>query len=201
MGAYAPAPAIHRALEIEIMESIIRPARKGMREKGRPYKGILYAGLMLTSTGPKVLEFNCRFGDPELQPIILLLKSDIMPILEAIADGNLLEVEIQWSDQAAVCVVMTSGGYPREYETGKEIRGLHEVAKMENVVVFHAGTKEENGKILTAGGRVLGVTALTDTIPEAIDRVYEAVSTLSWEGEHHRTDIAQKALKRQKIEI
>jgi len=196
MGAYAPAPIISKELETEIMETIINPAIEGMLYGGRLYEGVLYAGLMITSDGPKVLEFNCRFGDPELQPIILLMESDIVPVLEAIADQRLSEVEIEWSKKTAVCVVMTSGGYPGEYETNKEIRGLDEVAKMEDVVVFHAGTRRDNGRIFTAGGRVLGVTALGNKIPEAVGLAYEAVSKISWEGEYHRTDIAQKALKR-----
>jgi len=178
------------------MEIIVNPAIKGMREEGRQYKGILYAGLMITSDGPKILEFNCRFGDPELQPIVLLMESDIVPILEAIAEEKLSEVQIRWSTKAAVCVVMASGGYPEKYETNKEIRGLDQVAKMKDVVVFHAGTRRKNSQILTAGGRVLGVTASGNKISEAVRLAYEAVSKISWDGEYHRTDIAKKALKR-----
>jgi len=165
----------------------------GMKEEGKPYKGALYVGLMITSQGPKVLEFNCRFGDPELQPIVLLMKSDIVPTLMGISQGQLTAEKIIWEGGAAVCVVMTSAGYPGEYQTGKEIRGLGEVAKMEDIVVFHAGTREENGKILTAGGRVLGVTAKANGIPEAISLAYRAVSKITWDGEHHRTDIGKKA--------
>jgi len=193
MGAYAPAPVVTKELESEIMETIINPTLLGMKEEGKPYKGALYVGLMITSQGPKVLEFNCRFGDPELQPIVLLMKSDIVPTLMGISQGQLTAEKIIWEGGAAVCVVMTSAGYPGEYQTGKEIRGLGEVAKMEDIVVFHAGTREENGKILTAGGRVLGVTAKANGIPEAISLAYRAVSKITWDGEHHRTDIGKKA--------
>jgi len=195
MGAYAPAPVITKELEKEIMEIIVNSTLQGLEEEGKLYKGVLYVGLMITSQGPKVLEFNCRFGDPELQPIVLLMKSDIVPILMGISQGQLTREKIIWEDEAAVCVVMTSAGYPGEYQTGREIRGLDKVAKTEDVVVFHAGTREENGKILTAGGRVLGVTAKANGIPEAIRISYRAVSKITWDGEHHRTDIGQKALK------
>jgi len=197
MGAYAPAPVVTGELTKRIMEEIVDPTIGRMRAEGKPYKGCLYVGLMITLDGPKVLEFNCRFGDPELQPLVPLMKSDIVPILEGIAEGELPKEKIEWRDGAAVCVVMTSGGYPGEYETGKdkEIKGLDEVTEMKDVEVFHAGTTKENGVWKTAGGRVLGVTAVAAEIPEAIDLVYEAVSKISWGNEHHRTDIAQKALK------
>jgi len=196
MGAYAPALAISKDMRIRIMGDIIEPILEGMRMEGRIYKGVLYAGLMMTSDGPKVLEVNCRGGDPELQPLILLMESDIVPILEGIADGKLPERSIQWSGGAAVCVVMASKGYPGTPEISKEIRGLEEVAEMENVIVFHAGTVKENGLWKTSGGRVLGVTAKAEGILEAIDLVYKAIAKISWDGEHHRTDIAQKALRR-----
>ncbi len=196
MGAYAPAPVVTKDLEREIMETIINPVITITREEGWPYQGVLYVGLMITRSGPKVLEFNVRFGDPELQPLVLLMESDIVPIIEGIAEGNLPQEKIKWSEGAAVCVVMASKGYPGTPEIGKEIKGLEEVAKMENIVVFHAGTLRENGIWKTAGGRVLGVTAKAEGIPEAIDLAYKAVAKISWEGEHHRTDIAKKALKR-----
>jgi len=196
MGAYAPAPVITKELEKRIMAEIIEPTLDGMRADGRPYKGCLYAGLMITLDGqPKVLEFNCRFGDPELQPLVLLMESDIVPILLGITEGRLPVERIKWVEGAAVCVVMTSKGYPGTPEIGKEIKGLAGVAKLEDVEVFHAGTKKENGKILTAGGRVIGPTAMGKDIPEAIQRVYEAVTKISWSGEHHRPDIGKKALK------
>ena len=196
MGAYAPAPVITKELEKRIMAEIIEPTLDGMREEGIPYRGCLYVGLMITPDGqPKVLEFNCRFGDPELQPLVLLMESDIVPILEGIAEGRLPEEGIKWSEGAAVCVVMASGGYPEGYQTGFEITGLDEVAGMKDVEVFHAGTTKENGIWKTAGGRVLGVTAKGKDIPSAISRVYQAVAKIGWDGEHHRTDIGQKALK------
>jgi len=197
MGAYAPAPVITKELEKRIMAEIIEPTLDGMKAEGRPYKGCLYAGLMITLDGqPKVLEFNCRFGDPELQPLVLLMESDIVPFLAGIAEGKLPQKKIKWAEGTAVCVVMASKGYPGTPETGKEIYGLDEVAGMKDVEVFHAGTKKENGKILTAGGRVIGPTAMGKDIPEAMQRVYEAVAKISWSGEHHRTDIGKKALKR-----
>ena len=188
---------ITKELAKRIMAEIIKPTLDGMEAENRLYKGCLYAGLMITPDGqPKVLEFNCRFGDPELQPLVLLMESDIVPILMAIAEGRLIQEEIKWREGAAVCVVMASGGYPGSYKTGFEIKGLDEVSKMEDVVVFHAGTRKENGKIVTAGGRVIGPTATGKDIPAAIKRVYEAVAKISWPGEHHRTDIGRKALKR-----
>lgn len=197
MGAYAPAPVITKELEKEIMDTIVKPLIKGLKKKKNIiYKGILYVGLMITREGPKVLEFNVRFGDPELQPLVMLMKSDIVPILEAIAEERLSEVEIEWKEGGAVCVVMTSAGYPEKYETGKEIKGLDKVAKMKDVVVFHAGTRKENGIWKTDGGRVLGVTAVGDDIAEAQKLAYKAVDKISWPGKHHRSDIAQKALNR-----
>lgn len=221
MGAYAPAPVITRELEKVIMETIVNPTIDGMRTEGLPYKGILYVGLMivLTQDGPKpmVLEFNVHFGDPELQPLVLLMKSDIVPILIGIAEGKLPVESIDWADEAAVCVVMTSGGYPGDYQKNKVITGLEEVARIEGVEVFHAGTKfeeasasslasakasaKEGGLWKTNGGRVLGVTAKGSNIAIAIDRVYqEAVPKITWENEHHRTDIGQKALTRHGIQ-
>ena len=195
MGAYAPTPVVTKEMEERIMGEIIEPTLKGMRDDLRLYKGILYVGLMITSDGPKVLEFNSRFGDPELQPLVLLMESDIVPILEGIANYRLPQERIQWSEGAAVCVIMASKGYPDTPETGKEIKGLAEVDEMKNVAVFHAGTIKEGRIWKTAGGRVLGVTAKAARIPEAIDLAYEAVAKISWDGEHHRSDIAQKALK------
>ena len=167
-----------------------------MRAEGRLYKGCLYTGLIITPQGSKVLEFNCRFGDPELQPIVPLIESDMVPFLLGIAEGRLPEEGIKWSEGAAICVVMASGGYPGFYQTGFKIKGLEEVSKVKDVVIFHAGTKKENGIWKTAGGRVLGITAKGKDIPEARSRVYQAVAKISWwDGEHHRTDIGQKALK------
>ncbi len=190
MGACASASLITRELEKKIMESIISPAIYGMRKEGRLFKGILYAGLMITPEGPKVLEFNCRLGDPEFQAMVLLLESDIVPFLEWTIDGN-SKPDIKWSDEASVCVVMTSKGYPGVPEIGKNISGLEQVAKMGNVVVFHSGTEKRNGKWFTSGGRVLGVTAKAGTIQKARERAYQVVDKIFWQGEHHRTDIGK----------
>ena len=204
MGAYVPIPIATEELETKIIETIVEPTLNGMREEGWGYRGVLYVGLILTQEGPKVLEFNCRFGDPELQPLVLLMESDIVPILVAIAEGNLAKHygalpkgTIRWSDAAAVCVVMVSQGYGyvKEPEVGKEIKGLDIVSKMKDVIVFHAGTIKDGNIWRTAGGRVLGVTAKAENLPEAIGLDYEAVSQLSWDGEHHRNSIAQKALQ------
>jgi len=195
MGAYAPALIITPELKQKIMEDIVGPTITGMREKGILCKGILYVGLMVTTEGPKVLEYNCRFGDPELQPLILLMESDIVPVLEAIALGDLSRQEIRWAEGAAVCVVMASRGYPGDPETDMVIKGLTEVRRrMKDVVVFHAGTKEQGNLWKTAGGRVLAVTARGRDVSEARDRVYRAISLISWPGEHHRTDIACKVI-------
>lgn len=212
MGAYAPAPVITKDLESEIIETIIKPTLEGMRDEERPYRGILYVGLMITPYGPKVLEFNCRFGDPELQPIVLLMESDIVPILLAISEEGglpcdeeeltrpyteeeLTKSRISWAQDAAVCVVMASKGYPGTPETEKEIYGLEEVAKLKDIEVFHAGTARDGEKWKTASGRVLGVTAKGPDIREAIAKVYPAVSMISWDGVHYRRDIGQKALR------
>lgn len=195
MGSYAPTPIVDKKLKIKIREEIVKPALEGLKKEGINYQGCFYFGLMITSEGPKVLEFNCRLGDPELQPIVMLMESDIFPILKEIAEGRLLEKEIKWQKGAAVCVIMASGGYPGKYEIGKEIKGFKASSKMKNVVLFNAGVTRE-GKILkTAGGRVLGVTARASKIKEAIDLAYKAVAKISFEGEHYRTDIGKKALK------
>jgi len=195
MGAYSPAPVITPELEREVMERVMLPAVRGMEKEGRPYKGILYAGLMITEAGPKVLEFNCRFGDPETQPILMRLGSDLLEALLAAARGNLDEVSLEWKKQAAVCVVMAAKGYPGEYLKGSEIKGLPEAALLPDTVVFHAGTSGRDGKVVTSGGRVLGVTALGADIKTAIENAYRAVALISWEGAQYRTDIGKKALR------
>ncbi len=195
MGAYSPAAIITDVIKEKILKDIMIPAIEGMKAEGRPYKGVLYAGLMVPEEGPKVLEFNCRFGDPETQPILMKLKSDLVPVLEAIIDGRLNEIRIEWDERTAVCVVMASKGYPGEYEKGKEILGLEEVSKMEGVVVFHAGTALKDNKIVTAGGRVLGVTTVGKDIREAVDRAYKAVEKITWDGAHYRKDIGAKAVR------
>ena len=166
-----------------------------MSEEGKPYKGAIYAGVMISDGHPKVLEFNARFGDPETQPVLMRMKGDIIPILEACIKGDLSKWEIEWDNRAAVCVVMASRGYPGDYEKGKAISGLKEVSQMKDVFVFHAGTALEKGRMVTHGGRVLGVTGLGESIPKAIEKTYEAVRMISWDGVHYRTDIGQKALQ------
>ncbi len=195
MGAYSPAPVVTPELFENIMESVMKPTVAAMSEAGRPYQGVLYAGLMIKDQSAQVLEFNCRFGDPEAQPILMRMKTDLMDLLEAAVEGRLDSMEIEWDPRTAVCVVLASSGYPGRYETGKVIHGLDEVEGMEDVMVFHAGTARAGNNYVTAGGRVLGVTALGDNVQKAIDRAYEAVAKISWEGMHYRTDIGQKALK------
>ncbi len=196
MGAYSPAPVVTEALIDQITREILVPVVDGMNRNGTPYKGVLYAGLMITAGGPRVLEFNVRFGDPETQPILTRLKSDLLPVLLAVCDGTLDTVTLQWDQRPAVCVVMASGGYPGNYEKGKRITGLDEAEQIKDIVVFHAGTAAKNSDIVTAGGRVLGVTALGRTIAEAKARAYEAVDKIKFDGAYCRRDIADKAIKK-----
>lgn len=196
MGAYAPAPVINKELERKIMEQIVKPTLTGLKKEGVIYHGCLYFGLMICEGRPKLLEFNCRFGDPEVQPLVTLMEDDIVPVLKEIAQGKLLKKEIIWKKGAAVCVIMASGGYPGQYETGKEIKGLEGAVKTRDVVVFNAGVAREGKLLKTAGGRVLGVTATAGGIKEAIDLAYQAVAKISFDGRHYRTDIAKKALKK-----
>ncbi|RMF89507.1 MAG: phosphoribosylamine--glycine ligase [Nitrospinota bacterium] len=195
MGAYSPAPLVERTGPEKIRQQILEPAVAALAQEGRPYTGVLYAGLMIQQQEPKVLEFNARFGDPEAQVLLVRLEDDLIPALEATIDGTLDQIRLRWRKEAAVCVVMASQGYPGPYEKGKEIQGLEAVAEMEDVVVFHAGTALREGKVVTSGGRVLGVTALGETIAAAIERAYTAVKQIWWEGVHYRTDIGQKALR------
>lgn len=197
MGAYSPAPVITRELESIIMERIMRPAISGLKAMGIKYKGVLYAGLIIDNGNPYVLEFNCRFGDPEAQSILSRLNTDIMDISMAITDERLSDINIEWSDEAAVCVVLASEGYPGKYKRGKVIHGLNDVRDMDDVVVFHAGTAFNDNEIITKGGRVLGVTATGKDINGAKERSYEAVKRIHFEGMHYRKDIANKALNRQ----
>lgn len=195
MGAYSPAPVVTDEMMSQIIREILVPVVDGLNKNGAPYKGILYAGIMITHGGPRVLEFNVRFGDPETQPILMRLKSDLLEVMLAVCDGKLDQVNLEWDTRPAVCVVMASGGYPGDYEKGKKITGLKEAGKMKDVVVFHAGTEQKNGDILTAGGRVLGVTALGRTIAEAKSRAYEAVDKINFDGAYYRRDIADRAIK------
>ncbi len=196
MGAYSPAPVVTDEVHDLIMETVMEPAVKGMAAEGRLYKGVLYAGLMIANGKTKVLEFNARFGDPETQAVIPRLKSDIVPIMQACIDGTLDKVQMEWTDDPAVCVVMASGGYPVKYEKGKVISGLKEANAMEDVIVFHAGTAKEGDNIVTNGGRVLGVTALGSDIEDAINRAYKAVEKISFEKAYFREDIGHRALRR-----
>ena len=196
MGACSPAPVVTERIQAQIDREILVPMVHGMKTEGAPYSGLLYAGVMVTPGGPKVLEFNARFGDPEAQPLLVRLKSDLVEALEATIDNRLDRVTLEWDPRPAVCVVMASGGYPDAYEKGKEITGLEKADAMEGVVVFHAGTREEDGKIYTDGGRVLGVTAIGQDITEARDRAYEAVRAIHFHRAHWRTDIGAKAIRR-----
>ena len=196
MGAYSPAPVITESLAGRVMERIMLPTVRAMAEEGRPYQGVLYAGLMICAGEPRVLEFNVRLGDPEAQPLLVRLESDIVPLLMATLEGGLGRMQPVWDDGAAVCVVMASGGYPGPYQKGKPISGLEEAEAMEGVVVFHAGTRQDNARVLTDGGRVLGVTARGEEVAQAIERAYKAVERINWEGVHYRRDIGHKALRR-----
>lgn len=196
MGAYSPAPVVTEKLHGEIMDTIMRPTVAAMEDAGCPYSGILYGGLIIKDGKAKVIEYNCRFGDPEAQPILMRLKTDLVDVMEATIEGRLDEISLEWDDRSAVCVVLASGGYPGSYEKGKRIHGLEKAGKMDDVKVFHAGTAEKDGRIVTAGGRVLGVTALGDDVKKAIKRAYKAVSRISWEGMYYRKDIGSKALDR-----
>lgn len=194
MGAYSPAPVVTEEVHERIIEKVLRPIIYGMGEEGKPYQGVLYAGLMIHEGHPKVLEFNARFGDPETQPVLMRMRGDIVPILEACMKGTLSQQTIEWDHRASVCVVMASKGYPGDYEKGKIIGGLKEVSQMEGVFVFHAGTALVDDKMVTNGGRVLGVTGLGEDIPRAIQKTYQAVKKISWDGVHYRKDIGRKAL-------
>ena len=198
MGAYSPAPVITPDIHNYVMERIVYPTIKGMAEIECTFKGVLYVGLMMTETGPKVLEYNCRFGDPEAQVLLPRLKSDLIPLFLACIDGSLdKHNDVEWYTQAAACVVMASGGYPDPYQTGKVITGLTEAESIEEVNVFHAGTKQDNGNVVTAGGRVLGVTALGENLKTAIETAYKGVSEIHFDDAHCRKDIGHRALSRQ----
>ncbi len=196
MGAYSPAPVVSERVHRQIVEKIMIPTVEGMAAEGRPYKGVLYAGVIIKDDKPKVLEFNARFGDPETQPLLMRLKSDLVPILLATIEGKLSSMRVEWDDRSSVCVVMASAGYPGPYEKGKVISGLGDAARLPDTYVFNAGTALRDGQVATSGGRVLGVTALGKTIAEAIQQAYAAVSKITWEGAHYRRDIGRRALNR-----
>ncbi len=192
MGCFCPFHLDEKTQE-KIIKEIVEPTLEGLKKEKIEYKGCLYFGLMLTKEGPKVLEYNCRFGDPELEPQVLLMKSDLLTILEKVAKGN-LEDEIEWEKKYAVCVILASGGYPQSYEKGKEIKGIEEVEKMENVVLFKCGVKKEKGVFKTAGGRVLAVTAKAEKLEKAIELAYKGVEKISFEKMHFRKDIGKRGL-------
>lgn len=198
MGAYSPAPVVTPAMTEYVLKNILLPTVRGMASEGRPYKGILYAGLMIDGISVKTLEFNCRFGDPEAQPLLMRIKSDIIDIFEACISGKLDEIEMEIDPHPTVCIVIASGGYPGTYVTGRAINGLKSAAAEEGVEVFHAGTTKKNGKIVTSGGRVLGVTATGKNLEEAIARAYRAAGKISFSDCYYRSDIGAKALNRGK---
>jgi phosphoribosylamine--glycine ligase len=197
MGAYSEDGIADAALRARIEKEIVEPTLRGLEADGRPYEGFLYFGLMLTADGPKVLEFNCRMGDPESQPLMVRLESDLAEVLVKVASGKLAGTELRWSVGASLCVVLASGGYPGNYETGKAITGIEEAEKLGGVTVFHAGTKGVEGRLVTSGGRVLGVTARGKDLRAASERAYEAVERVRFEGRHYRRDIGRRALEKE----
>jgi len=194
MGTYSPSAYLDPATRDTIVRTIVKPSIDGLAAEGSPYRGVLYVGVMLTEQGPKVLEYNARFGDPETQVLMPRLDGDWLDLLEGCARGELTEEPVAWKREAAVCVVMASGGYPERYGKGKSIAGIDEAESLDGVVVFHAGTAAQGETVVTAGGRVLGVTALAANLAAARERAYEAVGRIGWDGEHHRTDIALDAV-------
>jgi phosphoribosylamine--glycine ligase len=196
MGAYSTQSMVDAQMQNWLLQHVARPVIAGMKAEGTEYKGVLYCGLMMTARGPMVLEFNCRFGDPETQPILMRLESDLLEALEASIDGRVSDGDFRWSTDASVCVVMASGGYPGTFEVGKKISGLEDVEKVAGVKVFHAGTTKHDDAYFTAGGRVLGVTARAASLDEAVKRAYEAVQKISFGGAYYRNDIAARALKK-----
>ncbi len=196
MGAYSPAPVVTKELLSRVQKEILEPTISAMRKEDSPYKGVLYAGIMVTPAGPKVLEYNARFGDPETQAVLPRLKTDLVEIMEAVIDGRLEGKAIEWDSRCAACVVMASGGYPGKYKTGYLIEGLDKAGKVPGAVIFHAGTSLAGCNVVTSGGRVLGVTGLGSSVKEAVDTAYSAVSNIKFDDMHFRKDIAYRALKR-----
>ena len=196
MGAYTTPAIVDDQMRDWLLTHIVRPVIAGMKAEGAEYKGVLYCGLMMTARGPMVLEFNCRFGDPETQPILMRLESDLVEAMEASIDGRTSDGDFKWSNDAAVCVVMASGGYPEAYEVGKKISGLEDAAKLEGVKVFHASTSKRADAFYTSGGRVLGVSARAAELETAVDRAYQACAKIGFERAHYRKDIAARALKK-----
>jgi phosphoribosylamine--glycine ligase len=196
MGAYSPAPIMTPALCARVMEEIVAPTVRAMSERGTPFKGVLYAGLMIVDGAPKLIEYNVRFGDPEAQALMLRLRSDLLPALLAVAEGRLADVALDWHDDAALCVVMAAKGYPGAYAKGSEIKGLEQAGRDPNVQIFHAGTRRDGARILADGVRVLGITARGDTIAKAKTRAYAAIDKIDWRGGFYRRDIGWRALPR-----
>ncbi len=196
MGTIAPNPFYTDEIAKECMETVFLPTINAMKSENRKFKGCLYFGLMITPNGVKVIEYNCRFGDPETQVVLPLLDTDLVDIFEAIYNEKLSELDIKWKDEHCSCVVMASGGYPQKYATGIEMNGMDELGQVEDSFIYHAGTKYADGKFLTSGGRVLGVTCTGDTLKNALDKSYKAVSKISFEGAHYRNDIGAKALNK-----
>lgn len=199
MGAYSPAPVVTPKVEERVIREIFEPLLSGLRAEGITYRGILYAGLMIENGAPRVLEFNVRFGDPEAQPLFLRLSSDLVPLLLQCAQGEITDAKMEIDPRPAVCVVMSSGGYPGKYSKGHPIEGIEDAERLEGVAVFHAGTSIERGMLVSSGGRVLGVAAIGDTLKGAIDRAYLAVDRINWEGAYYRSDIGKKALLKRGI--
>lgn len=197
MGTVSPNPYYTEEVAAECMDKIFMPTINAMNQEGRTFKGCLYFGLMITPKGPKVIEYNCRFGDPETQVVLPRLKTDIIDIFEAINNETLSELDIEWSEKACACVIMASGGYPKSYKKGVEITGLT-LGQLDGVTVYHAGTKIENDKLVTSGGRVLGVTALGDSLADALKKSYEAVENIHFDNAHYRKDIGKRALEANK---
>ena len=197
MGAYTPAPVVDDKMAKRIMDEIIKPTVAAMIKEGKPYKGVLYAGLMITSKGPRLIEYNVRFGDPECQPLMVAMKSDILDILVASTEGTLDKVKLQWHKEVTLIVVMAAQGYPGNYQRGSEIKGVKEASDMSDIFVFHAGTKLENGKLIATGGRVLGITSKAKTVAAAQRLAYEAVAKINWPGGFNRTDIGWRAINRE----
>jgi phosphoribosylamine--glycine ligase len=195
MGAYSPVPAFDVATERQVMETIVGPTIEALAKEGAQYRGVLFVGLMMTAAGPKVLEYNCRFGDPECQVLLPRLGEDLVPLLLAAARGEPLPDRVDWRAEAAVCVTVASGGYPGSYRTGLAIDGVDAAETTSGVRVFHAGTAEREGRLVTAGGRVLGVTATAPVLGEAISRAYEAIARIRFDGMHYRTDIGRKGIR------
>jgi phosphoribosylamine--glycine ligase len=200
MGAYSPAPVMTDAMIDAAMRRIIEPTIRGMAEIGSPYRGVLYAGLMITADGPKLIEYNARFGDPECQVLMTRLKSDLLSALIAACDGALDQISLRWRDEAALTVVMAAKGYPGSYVKGTEIRGLEDAAAVEGVEIFHAGTKVEDGRVIATGGRVLNVTAVGRNVREAKARAYAAIDRIDWPEGFCRRDIGWRAVKREEEE-